>query len=154
MIDRALAAFLEEGVGIHLGTRDEHLIPNGARAAAVKVEDDGVHLVVYVAKVAAARLLPDLRSNGQAAVVVGRPIDDRSCQVKGHFVSARPARVPEQAIVAAQWNAFLQQLAAIGIPPSAADGWVTWPAVAIRLRATAIFEQTPGPTAGAPIACA
>jgi hypothetical protein len=32
----------------------------------------------------------------------------------------------------------------------ATRAWVTWPAVAIRLRATAVFNQTPGPDAGAP----
>lgn len=152
MIDPQLAAFLQEGVGIHLGTRNEERQPNGARAAAVKVEDDGVHLTVYLAEVAAERLLPDLRSNGQAAVVFGRPTDDRSCQVKGTFVSLRPAAEAERPFVVAQWDGFLAQLARIGIPPAAAHGWVNWPAVAIRLRATALFEQTPGPGAGAPIA--
>jgi hypothetical protein len=48
MIDRQLASFMEEGLGIHIGTRDERLQPAGARAAAVKVDGDGTHLVVYV----------------------------------------------------------------------------------------------------------
>jgi hypothetical protein len=39
---------MEEGLGIHIGTRDERLQPAGARAAAVKVDGDGTHLVVYV----------------------------------------------------------------------------------------------------------
>jgi len=33
----------------------------------------------------------------------------------------------------------------------ATKAWVTWPAVAIRVRANALFNQTPGPGAGAPI---
>src|SRR4029453_986451 len=53
MIDAQLAAFLQEGVGIHIGTRDEARRPNGARAIAVQVEDGGAHLVVYVSAVAA-----------------------------------------------------------------------------------------------------
>ena len=77
-----------------------------------------------------------------------RPIDDRACQVKGLFVSERPAEPDEQPFLLAQWGAFLVQLEAIGIPRAAAAGWVTWPAVAIRLEATAVFEQTPGPQAG------
>ncbi|MCL4845652.1 MAG: hypothetical protein KJ066_03885 [Acidobacteria bacterium] len=151
MIDSGLAAFLEGGLSIHLGTRDAHLQPNGVRAAALRVEDAGTHLTVYVAKVAAARVLSDLRSNGQAAVVVCRPTDDRSCQVKGHLVSVRTARADERAIVASQWDGFLEQLALIGIPRATTEGWTTWPAVAIRLRATALFDQTPGPGAGAPL---
>jgi hypothetical protein len=151
MIDTGLAAFLQEGVGIHIGTRNAALQPNGARAIAVRVEADGEHLVVYVARVAAARILPDLEANGQAAVSFGRPIDDRACQVKGAFVSLRDATEEERPLVRAQWDGFLSSLEKIGIPRAATQTWVTWPAVAIRLRVNALFNQTPGPGAGAPL---
>jgi hypothetical protein len=51
-----------------------------------------------------------------------------------------------------QWDGFMASLAQIGIPRDVTREWVTWPAVAIRLKATAIFNQTPGPDAGTPIA--
>ena len=151
MIDRDLAAFLEEGVGIHIGTRTAGMEPNGARAIAVSVDPDGTHLVVYVSRVAAARILPDLEANGQAAVGFGRPIDDRACQVKGVFTGVRDASEDERGKVLAQWDGFLGSLEKIGIPRAATRTWVTWPAVAIRLRANALFNQTPGPGAGAPL---
>ncbi len=151
MIDRELAAFLQEGVGIHIATRNAALQPNGARAIAVTVEPDGEHLVVYVARIAAARLLPDLHANGQAAVGFGRPIDDRACQVKGLFTGVRDATEDERASVLGQWEGFLASLEKIGIPRAVIKTWVTWPAVAIRLRANALFNQTPGPGAGAAI---
>jgi len=151
MFSDELARFLQEGVGIHLGTRNENLRPNGARAVAVKVEDDRAHVLVYVAQVAAARLLGDLESNGQAAIGFGRPVDDRACQVKGVFVNARPAGEEERPFVAAQWDRFLGQLEQIGIPRAGSAGWSTWPATAIRVRVTALFNQTPGPDAGAPL---
>ena len=151
MIDTALAAFLQEGVGIHIGTRNGALQPNGTRAIAVRVEPDGEHLVVYVARAAASRILPDLESNGQVAVGFGRPIDDRACQVKGVFTGVRDAVEEERPQVLAQWDGFLASLEKIGIPRAATRTWVTWPAVAIRLRANALFNQTPGPGAGAPI---
>jgi hypothetical protein len=152
MIDTALSAFMQEGVGIHIGTRNASLQPNGGRALAVTVEPDGRHVVVYVTHAAAARLLPDLESNGQIAVGFGRPTDDRACQVKGVFIDARPATDEERPIVLAQWDGFLGKLELIGIPRAATKTWVTWPAVAIRFRANALFDQTPGPAAGAPIA--
>jgi hypothetical protein len=151
MIDSSLATFFEEGLGIHIGTRDEHLQPNGARGVAVKVEEDGAHLLVFVPKIAAKRILPDLESNGQVAVVFGRPRDDRSCQVKGIFAGVRLAKRTERRFVIAQREGYLDQLEYIGIPRAPAGGWSVWPAVAIRLRVTALFEQTPGPNAGAPI---
>lgn len=51
MIDEQLAAFLEGSVGIHLGTRNAQLEPNGARAISVKVDGDRRHLLVYISGV-------------------------------------------------------------------------------------------------------
>jgi hypothetical protein len=152
MIDRQLAGFLEEGVGIHLGTCNARLEPQGMRALAVTVDPDGSHLTVYLAAVAATRLIPDLEANGRAAVSFGRPVDDRACQVKGEFVSARDVDGSERAIVETQWNGFRASLDRIGIPRALTAEWTMWPATAVRLRVTALFEQTPGPGAGAPIA--
>jgi hypothetical protein len=151
MLNATLAAFLQEGLGIHIGTRTARLEPNGARAVAVRVESDGAELVVYVAEVAAARLLPDLEANGQAAVSFGRPVDDRACQVKGLLVSVRPAQPDERDMIRAQLDGFLSNLEMIGIPRSTAANWIWWPTVAIRLKAMAVFEQTPGPAAGTPL---
>jgi hypothetical protein len=152
MIDRALAGFLEGGLSIHIGARDARLQPSGARAAAVTVEPEGSHVVVYVPDLGASRILPDLEANGQAAVSFGRPVDDRACQVKGTVVEIRTAAPEERAIITSQWQGFMRQLDLVGIPPDLALGWANWPAVAVRIRITAVFEQTPGPQAGTRIA--
>jgi hypothetical protein len=152
MIDAELARFLQQGLGIHLATRNARLQPEGSRAIAVEVEGDGAHLVVHVAEAAAAQHLSNLDANGQAALAFARPVDERACQVKGTFVSARPTRDDERPVLETQWDGFLQQLEAIGIPRGGTEGWARWPAVAIRLEVTAIFDQTPGPQAGAAIA--
>lgn len=148
MIEPDLRAFLEGGLGIHIGTRTARLEPNGARALAVRVEDDRLHLIVYLAEVAARRVVPDLRANGAIAVGFARPVDERACQIKGIFVGARPASDDERTVIEAQWEGFRDNLERIGIPRVGSGGWIIWPAVAIRFRATTIFEQTPGPDAG------
>jgi len=152
MIEPDLRAFLEAGVGIHIGSRTSRLEPNGARGLAVKVEDDALHLTVYLAEAAASRVVPDLKTNGAVAVGFARPIDDRACQIKGIFVTARPATEDERETIERQFDGFRDNLERIGIPRIGTSGWMTWPAVAIRFRATAIFEQTPGPDAGALVA--
>jgi hypothetical protein len=151
MIDPQLASFLEEGLSLFIGTRNAALEPEGARAAALKVDPDGRHLVAYVPEAAFSRIRPNTEENGYVAISVGRPVDDRACQVKGLFVSIRDATDEEKPAVLAQWDGFLGSLEKIGIPRAATSTWVTWPAVAIRLRATELFNQTPGPDAGAPI---
>jgi hypothetical protein len=152
MIDEQLAAFLHDGVGIHVGTRNGHFEPNGARAISARVEDSGTHLVVFLAAVASRRILPDLESNGLAAVVFARPRDERACQVKGTFVAARTITEAERQAANAQWNAFLDSLDYIGIPRVASATWISAADVAVRLKVTAVFEQTPGPSAGKAIA--
>ena len=149
MIDKELAAFLQEGIAIQIGTRNANLEPNGARVVAIKVEGDGQHVVAYVPKAAAPQVVADLESNGQAALVFARPPDERACQVKGVFVEARAARVSERSFVSEQWGQWVQRLGSIGFPPAATENWQTWPCVAIRMRVTALFNQTPGPGAGA-----
>jgi hypothetical protein len=151
-ISADLAAFLEQGVGIYIGTRGAALEPNGARGLAARVEDGGRRLVVYLADTAAARVLPDLEANGQIAVTFGRPVDERAVQVKGTFVDARGARDDERALLDGQWEGFTQQLEAIGVARQARSAWPTWPATAIALKPTAVFEQTPGPAAGSQLA--
>ena len=149
MIDKDLAAFLQEGIAIQIGTRNARLEPNGARVVAIKVEDDGQHVVAYVPKAAAPQVVPDLEANQQAALVFARPPDERACQVKGVFVEVRAARASERPFVSEQWGRWVHRLGSIGFPPAATENWQTWPCVAIRLRVTALFNQTPGPGAGA-----
>src|SRR6478735_7566354 len=115
MIDVELAAFLQEGIAIQLGTRNDRLEPNGVRVVAVSVDGDGRHLVAYVPDAAAPQVLPDLESNGQAALVFARPPDERACQVKGTFTSARPATEAERQSVERQWQRWLDRLASIGV---------------------------------------
>jgi hypothetical protein len=151
MIDTELAAFLEGSVAIHIASRNEQLEPHGARVVAVKVEHDGSRITAYVPKIAAAPVLADLESNRQAAIGFGRPTDDRACQVKGEFVASRAATARERPMITRQWQALLDNLAQIGIPPQLSEAWRLWPCVAITMRVTALFSQTPGPGAGAPL---
>jgi len=143
-----MAEFLQQGVAIHIGTRNERFEANGARVVALSVEDDRQHVVAYVPTVAAPRVLRDLEGNGHGAITVARPVDDRAAQVKGLFVSSWHATDEERPLVEAQWQGCLGRLETIGIPPAAAANWAVWPCIAIRLRVNAVFDQTPGPNAG------
>jgi hypothetical protein len=151
MLDDSLVAFLQQGVAINIGTRNARLEPSASYVGAALVDADRKHLTVFVPEIGADAVLLDLQANGQAAVVFARPEDDRACQVKGTFVSARPATDDESSVVHEQFTAFLRQLAIIGMPGESTRSWIVWPALAVRLRVTAVFDQTPGPKAGAVI---
>jgi len=149
MITRELAGFLEQGIAIQLGTRNDRLEPTGVRVTAVRVDDDGTHLVAYLPAEAAPQVLPDLEGNGQATLVFARPPDERACQVKGVCTGVAPAAEADRPFVAAQWDRWLDRLESIGYPRAATEYLPNWPSVAVRLRITALFNQTPGPGAGA-----
>jgi hypothetical protein len=148
-LDDDMAGFIQQGLAIHIGTRNERLEPNGARVAAVTVDDDRQHVVAYVPAVSAPRVLRDLEANGQGALAFARPVDDRASQVKGAYVESWTATESERQVVDAQIQGAIGQLEAVGIPRSAMVNWAMWPCVAIRLRVNAVFDQTPGPKAGA-----
>ncbi len=150
-ISAELAAYLESGLSITVGTRDGELSPDGARAWAVRIDPDGAHLTVFVHGRAAPALLRNLERHPEIALAFDRPVDNRACQVKGRFESSRRARPGERAEVERQADGFLAQLEAIGIPRALTAGWAVWPAVALRLRVTELYEQTPGPGAGEPL---
>jgi hypothetical protein len=149
MLDRQLTEFLEQGLAIHIGTRDARLRPNGCVVTAVRVEDEGRHLVAFIPKSVTPAVFDDLRSNGQAAISFTRPSDDKAVQVKGEFVAVEDVSEPDQQFAMSQWEGFLRQLDLIGLPGKATATWTLWPCVAVRLRVTALFSQTPGPEAGA-----
>jgi hypothetical protein len=150
MLDKSLTEFLEQGLAVHIGTRNAALRPNGCRVTAVRVEDQGRHLVAYLPTAATPAVLEDLKENGQAALSFARPTDDRAVQVKGVFVSARDAEPSEEAFVLGQWQALLRELDMIGLAAlTSTSTWLMWPCVAVTIRVTAVFSQTPGPEAGA-----
>jgi len=150
MLDQPLTEFLERGLAIHIGTRNEALRPNGCRVTAVRVEDQGRNLVAFLPKAADAAVIADLKSNGQAAISFARPTDDRAVQVKGEFLSMRDATADEEKFVLGQWQALLTELDMIGLAAlTSTSTWLMWPCVAVKIRVTAVFSQTPGPEAGA-----
>lgn len=151
LITDELAGFLESGLSITVGTRDGELESDAARGWAVRVHHDHTHLTVFVFDQAADALLRNLALYPQVALAIDRPTDNRACQVKGHFVSSRPARFDEEAEVERQVDGFLKELEMLGIPRAMTAGWRSWPCVAIELRVTQLFEQTPGPGAGEPM---
>jgi hypothetical protein len=152
LITEETAAFLESGLAITVATRDGDLQPDGAWAWAVRVHDDGTHLTVFLHEQAAAAMLRNLESHPEIALVLDRPTTHRACQLKGTFVASRKVRAADRAEVERQVVALRSDLESIGIPPAMTAAWKYWPCAALSVRVARLFEQTPGPGAGEPMA--
>jgi hypothetical protein len=118
---------------------------------AAVVDPDRRHVTAFVPEASAAALLEHLEGNPQVAISFGRPSDDRACQVKGRFVESRPASEAERHVIEGQLAGLGHQLELLAIPIEAFSGWPHWPAVAFKIEVNAVFDQTPGPGAGAPL---
>ena len=151
IVSEELAAFLQSGLSITAGTRDAALRPDGARVYALRIHEDRERLTAYFHAKAAPAMRRNLADCPLLALSVDRPNDSRACQLKGTFLGSRRGRASERALVEQQVDGFLTQLEAIGIPRAMTAGWLYWPCVAVEMRVTELYEQTPGPGAGEPL---
>lgn len=147
-----LALFLQSGLAIVVATRDGDLESDGAWAWAALVEDDRRHMTIYLYEEAAAAMLRNLETYPEIAVLLDEPTSHRACQVKGTFVASRRAGDDERSEVERQVDGLRSQLQSIGISPAMTAGWKFWPGVALRMRVAQVFDQTPGPGTGEPLA--
>ena len=151
-ISAELGEFLESGLSVVLATRDPGLRPDGAVAWAVRVEPGGARLTVFLHEDAARAMLVNLERHPEIAVDLDRPTTHRACQVKGRHVAARPAREDEKELILAQIESFAADLEVLGYPRTLSAAWAVWPCHALELEVEQLFEQTPGPGTGEPLA--
>lgn len=145
------ARFIESGLSMTVATRDSALQADGAAVWAARVHADRARLTVFLYEEAALGMLRNLEAHPEIAVLFDQPTTHRACQVKGRYLGARRARPAERALVDRQVEGCAAELEAIGIPRAMMAGVKTWPCLAIELRVTDLFEQTPGPGAGEPL---
>jgi hypothetical protein len=143
------ASFLESGLTLVVGTRGADLRPDCAFAIGLRVHPGRRRITVFLPERPAARTIENLRANGAVAVTASRPIDLETLQLKGRAVQIAAAPDGDHPFVLAYRDALAEQLEAVGHPKSVTRRLVAWPCVAVEIEIEAVFEQTPGPRAGA-----
>lgn len=148
-ISPELTELMESGVSILVGTRDAKLRPECVRAVGARIHAGGESLTVYLPEAVALRTLKNLDDNGQVAVTFSRPIDHRTIQVKGTCLGVRPAGEEDRLLQEDYLAALREQLQLVGLPRVVTRRMRWWPSVAVRVSVRELFQQTPGPQAGA-----
>jgi hypothetical protein len=155
-IDAALKAFIESGVSVVVGTRDEGLVPEIVRAWGPLVNRDRRSVRICVPEATSVRTRTNLVGNGRIAAAFSLPSSYETVQLKGrHLRTTRPS-AEDLLRVDRHRESFAGVNESIGVPRARVEAfWRRELAgstrfVTIHFVVHAIFNQTPGPAAGAP----
>jgi hypothetical protein len=149
VIDPALKDFLESGLAVMVATRSADLLPTSLRGWGPRISEDGAGVTVFIDRPAAAEMVANLRDNGRISMCVTDVLSLRSVQLKGRCVEIGDPRAEDLSHIDDHRKAFTENCGAIGFPaPVIRNLWSTQ-VVKLRFLVEDIFDQTPGPKAGA-----
>ena len=140
---------LEGGTSVLVATVDRHGMPACCRAIAVTSNDDLASVTTYVPVATSQTIIANIAISHRMAVVVTHPVEHSSVQLKGLTSAARLARDDEAPLMNLRLEQFADVLHSLGIPRRVTRAVAHWPVFAIEMRVEEIYEQTPGPRAGA-----
>jgi hypothetical protein len=154
LLDTAHAEFMQQGVSIVAASRDTEHTPMLARATGCKVGADLRRVTLYVWAPRADGLLACVRATGTLAVVFSEIPSHRTIQVKA--TNARITKITrlDHGRIERYRDAFDQALGTLDCGGTFARGLVSGDLteyVGITFTPAALFGQTPGPGAGAPL---
>jgi hypothetical protein len=144
---------LDPGMSLIVGTVNGHNVASCCRAAALDSRElasrEAPTATVYVPVATSHETMQNIAATRRIAVSASHPVDHCTIQLKGTTSGVRLAREDEAAFVRARFAAFADVLDAIGIPRRITLNVTCWPAFAVDFRVEEIYDQTPGPRAGA-----
>lgn len=139
-------------MSVYVGTVDAEGFPSVCRAVAVSAKDDLSTVTVYVPVATGQESIANIATTRRVAVGCTYPLDNTSIQLKGTTAGVRMAREDERALLEERIEQFAATLDLVGLPPHITRKLAHWPAFAVELTVEEIFDQTPGPRAGSPLA--
>lgn len=146
-----LLDFTSGGVTILVGTVDASGNPFGCRGVALLANESLTQLDLFLPAVSAQQAIANIATTRRVAVAASRPFDHATVQFKGWSQSVRVAGEDDRRLIESRLAAYAQTLAEIGIPKAVTARVQYWPAFAVQMSIEAIYDQTPGPRAGAPL---
>ena len=148
------AVWLQRPLSFIVGGRDARHRPHLMRAVAGWLSEDRRRFSLLMPERHGGTLLADLRANACIAVVCSEPSSHRTLQLKGRGAQLLPADAEDEARAARYLTGFAAEIGQIGFPARVAEALLApgGPVWRIEFEIEAAFEQTPGPSAGEPLA--
>jgi len=138
-----------EGLAAIVATRDAQMRPALARGWGLTVSDSGDAMTLCVGLPPASTVLENLTANGAIAVNCSSPSTYRSVQVKGVVTRLADPTAEQLEVVEAHVVAFSTAVEANGLPPDSGHDFLEDELIAVTMTPRDLFDQTPGPNAGA-----
>jgi hypothetical protein len=152
MIDQGHATLLESGTcSLMVATASAHGVPHLTRAWGARVLPGGTDLRVLVPSDDSATL-ENLDATGAVAVTGADVPTFRSVQCKGHALAVEAATAGDRARFSRYRAELARSISEVdGHPVDLVTRLAPAEVVAVTARVEAMFDQTPGPGAGAPL---
>jgi hypothetical protein len=152
MIPGKIVRFLELYANVAFaGTRDRDLVPYGHKVCGWRVGSDQRTMTAFVSEDFTPRLVESLQENGELAVTVEEFPSHETYQFKGRYLRDRPVGPGDLEVVERIRRRFVRSMRPImaDVPEEALSRFVSSPALAVEFEVLEIYQQTPGPGAGA-----
>lgn len=148
MLNKDIKDFVQEVVAIMVASRDKNMLAHGTRAYGTVVNDAGDEITFYINANAFKNMQSHLLDNGELALAYGRPIDYRAVQIKGKYLSHRPADTREELLIKRNLIMFADIVEKLGGDAVPYRALPALPAVAVKMKINSVFSQTPGSSTG------
>lgn len=150
-IDDELATYLRPGpYSLIVAVCDASLAPEAVRAWGARLLEDGRTIDVCVGREPARRLVAALGEHKAMALSVANVTTYQALQLKGTCLEIGVADEADRARVRTHGEAFVAGVMRVGISEQAARGLLVTDVIRLRFAPYVLFDQTPGPDAGAP----
>jgi len=150
-IDDEVAEFLTGGVAAIVATRDDELRPQIARAWGIHVSADGTELTLCVEAAGGSTTRANLEAKGAVAATFSLPTTYRTVQIKGEVVALAEPTAEQLAAVEEHVAAFSRDVEQVGMPADSGRRMIDRRLAAVTFAVHELYDQTPGPNAGAPL---
>ena len=148
------ASFIQIGVSIVIGSRDDKNVPCVVRGLGCRMSPDRSQVTVLAAKTQAGVVLDAVRATRTLAVVFSQPTTHTTIQLKAADAMIGKVLPTDAALYARYRDAFAADCSKVGYPELGIQTllWCdTKDLVAITFTPHSAFLQTPGPHAGEPL---
>ena len=148
-----LREWVEGGISVIVGTADADKVPTCCRAIAISTKDNFETVTVYVPAATGQETIANVATTRRVAIACTIPRSHGSIQIKGISRGVKLASPSDEEFVRTRLQQWADALAEFGMPRCITQRMTIWPAFAIDVSVEELFDQTPGPKAGQPLAC-